>query len=645
MRWLWFAVLSLAVTPCTAPASPQGGQPDAKTPPITLDVDVSEAPQKIYHARLVIPATPGPLTLYYPKWIPGTHGPSGPVAEVAGLKIQAGGKPVAWKRDDTEMFTFHCTVPEGATSIEVALDWLAAGRGGFGTTTDHIAVVRWNELLLYPKGKPISAIEFQASVKVPAGWKLGTALPVESHDGAVTRFRPVSLETLVDSPVHAGLYFREIPLTPKPVGGKPTDGGLQHFLELACDGPGGLEITPDIKAHYEQLVVEAGALFGTRHYKSYRFLVTLSDKMPYHGLEHHESSDNGMPERAMSDPEAGKAIAFLLPHEYVHSWNGKFRRPRGLITPTYQEANNTRLLWVYEGLTEYLGTVLAARSGLWTPDDAREYLAVMAEDMQNQKGRSWRPLEDTTLVAPMRAGDASGWRSWRRSTDYYDEGQLIWLEIDTKIRQLTKGERSLDDFCRRFFAGPNGVVAVKGYELEDVLADLNAVAEYDWKTLLMRRVTETAEQAPLDGLTQGGWRLTYADKPSAFEKSAQGLRKRLNLSTSLGVLMSPDGVVSDVVRGKAAYKAGIGPGMKVLAVNGRRFSPEVLREAVAASKKSDATLEFLVESGDMFRTYAIDYRDGARYPRLERLAGEPDTLTKILAPKTAAPAKSTGTGK
>ena len=472
----------------------------------------------------MIPAEPGPKTLYYPKWIPGTHGPSGPIADLAGLKMQAGGKPVSWKRDDIDMYAIHCTVPEGASSLEVSLDLLAAGRGGFGTTTDHIAVVRWNEVLLYPKGKPISAIDFQASVRLPAGWKLATALPIESQAGAQTRFGRVSLETLVDSPIHAGANHREIQLGPK------TDPA--HYLELVCESQAGLEITPKIKANYDQLVAEAGALFGARHYKSYRFLVTLSDKMPWHGLEHHESSDNGMPERAMSDADAGKGIAFLLPHEYVHSWNGKFRRPAGLITPTYQEANNTRLLWVYEGLTEYLGTVLAARSGLWTLEEARDYLAVTAEQMQNQKGRAWRPLDDTTLVAPMRGFDSGGWNAWRRSADYYDEGTLIWLEIDTKIRQLTKGERSLDNFCRRFFGGDGGIAEVKPYTFEDIVAELNAVAPFDWKTLLTRRVSETADQAPLSGFGQGGWRLAFADKPTPFEKATQGLRKQIDLSSS-----------------------------------------------------------------------------------------------------------------
>jgi predicted metalloprotease with PDZ domain len=606
--------------------------PATDSAPIQLNVDVSDATQRIYHAQVIIPVEPGPVTLYYPKWIPGTHGPTGPIADLAGLKMHAVGKEVSWRRDDVDMYAFHCTVPEGAHTLEVALDLLAAGRGGFGDATENIAVVRWNQVLVYPKGKPIDSIPFEASLKIPTGWKMSTSLPIVSQEGASAHFGPVSLDTLVDSPAIAGLYHREIRLGI----GEPA-----HYLDLVADSPAALEITPKVKAAYEKLVAEAGALFGSRHYGSYRFLVTLSDKMPYHGLEHHECSDDGMPEHSMADNEAGKAIAYLLPHEYVHSWNGKFRRPAGLVTPTYQETNNTRLLWVYEGLTEYLGTVLTARSGLWTLDEAKDYLAMTAEQLENHKGRQWRPLEDTTLVAAMRAYDASGWTAWRRSVDYYDEGTLIWLEVDTKIRQLTNGKRSLDDFCHRFHGGTGGKAELKPYEFEDIVADLNAIAPYDWASLLKKRVTQTAAHAPLDGFTQGGWRVALGDKPSGFEKAAQGLRKRLDLSASIGLSLTSEGAISDVVMDSPAYKAGVGPGMKLVAVNSRRFSPKVMDEALAAAQKHSQSILLLLEDGDFFRTYRIDYRGGAKFARLERLKGQPDLLSKILSPVTGPNEKKT----
>ncbi|HUE15536.1 MAG TPA: hypothetical protein VMR25_15325 [Planctomycetaceae bacterium] len=630
MRRLWPSVVILCLASWTAKGAVSA---ESKAAPVLLEVDASEAPQKIYHARLAIPVQPGPVTLYYPKWIPGTHGPTGPIADLAGLTMQADGKKVPWRRDDVDMYAFHCTVPEGARTLDVALDLLAADRGGFSNSTQSIAVVRWNQVLLYPKGTAIDAIDFQATLKIPIGWKLSTALPIESRDRTSTRFGRVSLERLVDSPVIAGRYHREIRLGT----GEPA-----HYLDLVSESAAGLEITPKQKAAYEKLVVEAGALFGTRHYKSYRFLVTLSDKMPAHGLEHHESSDDGMPERSMSDDKAGIAIAYLLPHEYVHSWNGKYRRPAGLVTPTYQETNNTRLLWVYEGLTEYLGTLLTARSGLWTLDEARDYLAVTAERLENQKGRSWRPLEDTTLVAPMRAYDATGWSAWRRSVDYYDEGTLIWLEVDTKIRQLTAGKRSLDDFCRQFHGGSGGRVEVKPFDFEDIVAGLNAVASYDWKTLLNQRVTETADHAPLAGFQQGGWSVTRGDKPTAFEKAAQGLRKRIDLSSSIGLTLGQDGTINDVILGKPAYKAGVGPGMKLVAVNNRRFTPELLDDALTACKGPNHSVLLLLENGDVFLTYVVIYRDGPRYARLERLKDQPDLLSKILAPLTGAAEKKSG---
>jgi predicted metalloprotease with PDZ domain len=508
---------------------------------ITLDVDATEASRRIYHARMTFPVEPGPLTLYFPKWIPGTHGPTGPIASLAGLKMTAGGKPVEWQRDEEDMYAFHCVIPDGAKTLDVMLDHVTGGRGGSSATT-KIAVVRWNEMLLYPKGPRQQDIQLQTSLRLPADWKLGTALPITSQDGGVSRFGKVSLETLIDSPVVCGLHFREIPIGPQ---GEP-----RHFLDLACESAEGLKISPELKGKFDRLVVEAGALYGARHYKKYHFLVTLSDKLPLHGLEHHESSDNGVIERGFVDEGARKPAAFLLPHEYTHSWCGKFRRPAGLITHDFQQAQKTKLLWVYEGLTEYLGTLLTARSGLWSPEETRDYLAMTAEGMQNQRGRTWRPLEDTTVGAPLNFLMPDSWASWRRTVDYYDEGVLIWLEVDGKIRQLTKGEKSLDDFCKRFFGGEGGTPALKPYTLDDVVADLNAVAPYDWRSLLNRRLQTTAEQAPLDGFEATGWKLSFKDKPSELFKLTSTARKGVNHASSIGCIWEVKGRCSTWLRAK-----------------------------------------------------------------------------------------------
>ncbi len=601
--------------------------------PITLDVDATEAPRGLFHAKLVIPAPPGPLTLYYPKWIPGNHGPTGPIADLTGLKLQAAGKPVPWRRDDVDMYALHCTVPEGATALEVRLDYLSgiSGRGQDATT--QMAVVRWNKMVLYPKGTPIRRLQYQASLRLPAGWSHGSALTPAPPGGDPVRFAPVSLETLVDSPVLAGKHFRTVPLG--------TVDGRPHVLDLACDSPEGLDLPAETINHYRRLVAEAGKLFGARHYRDYHFLVTLTDHLGVHGLEHHESSDNGLPEFGLSDPKVGKPYADLLPHEYTHSWCGKYRRPAGLDTPTFQEPQETRLLWVYEGLTQYLGTVLAARAGLWTPAETRDILALTAEQMQNNRGRSWRPLEDTTLVAPMLAYGNGGWGAWRRGVDYYYEGVLIWLEVDTRLRELTQGKKSLDDFCRAFFGDGTGAPEVKPYTFDDVVKALNDVAPFDWKTLLNQHLTSTAEQAPLEGIVRSGWRLGYAEKPTDLETAAAAARKMVDASSSLGLWLSPDGTVQDVVPGRAADRAGIAPGMKVLSVNSRRFSPEGLARAVKASKANQQPIELIAENRDYVRVYKVAYHDGARHPRLERTAGRPDVLAGILKPRVeaASPAK------
>jgi predicted metalloprotease with PDZ domain len=358
--------------------------------PVTLDVDAREAPLRIFHARLVIPAAPGPLTLVYPKWIPGEHGPTGPITDLAGLKFSAGGTPLAWRRDPVDMWALRCDVPAGADAVEVALDYLSPGEtAGFSSgasATSKLALLSWNQLLLYPQGRNTDDIVYAASLTLPAGWKYGTALPVAREAPGRIEFAPVPLTTLVDSPVLAGQHFRTVVL---------AEGAPPHRIQIAADSAAALEMTPAHLAQFQALVAETGALFGARHYRHYDFLLTLSDHTAHFGLEHHESSDDRVAERSLVNDDKRKMLARLLPHEMTHSWNGKYRRPAGLATPTFQEPMKGELLWVYEGLTEYLGSVLTARSGLLTPEQYREALALTAATMDIQAGRSWRPRADT----------------------------------------------------------------------------------------------------------------------------------------------------------------------------------------------------------------------------------------------------------
>ncbi|HET6330646.1 MAG TPA: hypothetical protein VFF76_07650 [Holophagaceae bacterium] len=484
--------------------------------PIKLSVDASMAPQHHLHAVERIPASPGALTLFYPKWIPGEHGPTGPLQDLVGLHFTANGKELSWTRDAVEMYAFHLDVPAGADAVDVALDFLTPSGGNFSagpSSTDALSLLSWNTVLLYPLGEQSDAITVDPSVKLPEGWKFGTALEVASENGASVSFKPVSLTTLVDSPVLTGRYFRKVDL------GESL--GRPHHLDIASDTESSLAITPETTQHLKNLVTESGALFGARHYQHYDFLLTLSDNTAHFGLEHHQSSDDRTAEKSLVDPAELKLFSGLLPHEMVHSWNGKFRRPAGLATGNYDTPMKGELLWVYEGLTQYLGSILTARSGLWTAEDYRGELANVAAYLDARPGRAWRPLADTAVEAQVLYNSPGYWSAWRRGVDFYDEGLLIWLDADTTIRQLTKSKKSLDDFCQAFHGAPSTDPEVRPYTLDDVVAALNKVAPYDWAGFLKTRIYDIARHAPMDGITHGGWKLVHGDKPTDFAKTAE----------------------------------------------------------------------------------------------------------------------------
>jgi predicted metalloprotease with PDZ domain len=603
---------------------------------IQLSVDLTDAPRNIYHSRLTIPVKPGPLTLVYPEWIPGNHRPSGPIANVTGIKMEAAGQTLAWQRDPVDMYAFHVDVPAGATELQVSMDTItndgSAGASGPAATT-NVLDLNWNQVVLYPQGASSDAVQVTPSILLPAEWRFGTALilsnTIEEHDAKqpdMRRFKPVSLTTLVDSPLIAGNHYRKIELT------KPGETPV-HVIDMVGESDAALAMTPADEAAYRKLVAETGVLFGARHYLEYHFLLTLSDEAGHHGVEHHQSSDNSVRERTLLEPELQLLEAGLLPHEFTHSWNGKYRRPEGLATRNYQDPMIGDLLWVYEGLTEYLGEVLTARSGLQTQEQYREALAATAAMLDHRPGRTWRPLEDTARSVQILRLQGPEWQSWRRSLDYYPEGALIWLEVDTTIRQQTQGQRSLNDFCRLFHGGESGPPKVVPYAFDDVVKALNQVAPYDWATLLKTRVNSTDPHAPLGGIERGGWRLVYNDQPNLFIKTSNKVRKSVDASYSLGFAVKEDGTLSDVIYGSPAYAAGIGPEMKLVAINGRAWSKDVLLDALRASKDSKEPIDLLIENAKFFKTYSIPYHDGIRSPHLER-AGGADVLGEILTPLT-----------
>jgi predicted metalloprotease with PDZ domain len=595
--------------------------------PILLRVDATEAPRKIYHAELTIPATPGPMNLFYPKWIPGEHAPTGPITDLAGLKISSGGRTLEWRRDSVEMFAFHIVVPPGASSVDINLDFLstpdAAGFSSGASATSELAILSWNQLLLYPEGRPSDDLEVTAELRLPAEWKFGTALPVSKVNDRDVQFQTVSLTTLVDSPVLAGRHFRRIELSP---GARPP-----HYIDVAADSDEALNASPEQIEKYRRLVKEAQALFNATHYREYHFLLALSDQIAHFGLEHHESSDNQTREDYFTDAASNLVGASLLPHEYVHSWNGKYRRPDGLATRDFEQPMKGDLLWVYEGLTEYFGWVLAARSGLITPELNHQFLALDASVLDRRAGRIWRSLADTAVAAQLLYDARPDWESTRRGVDFYDEGALIWLEADTMIRKLTQGKKALDDFCRSFYGGPSGPALVKPYSFDSLMEGLNTVVAYDWKTFFEARIYRTGtDRAPLGGIEAGGYRLAYVDKPSEAQRASEQIHQNLSVAFSIGLTLSSDGSIIDVSPEMPAAKSGIGPGMKLVSVNNRKYSGEVLREEIRKTK-SGGQLDLRVSNGKFVGTYKVDYHDGEKYPILER-NGQPALLDDILKP-------------
>ena len=603
---------------------------------IQLSVDLTDAPRQVFHARESIPVKPGALTIYYPKWIPGEHSPSGPLENLTGVKFSAGGKAISWRRDPENMYAFLLQIPAGASALEASFDFLSpVGGGEFGqsvSATPDIVDLEWNQVVLYPAGNASKDIGFEASVKLPAGWQFATALDTDKISGDETHFKRVGLNKLVDSPLIAGRYFRQVDLA-------PGDKVAVH-LNLVADAPEYLAISADETTHFRNLVQQANALFGAHHYDHYEFLLTLSDETGHFGLEHHQSSDDRSWADFLIEPGTEIVGAHLLPHEYVHSWNGKFRRPAGLWTPDFNtQPMKGELLWVYEGLTEYFGDVLTARSGLLTQAQYRDALATSTAVLDHRPGRQWRPLQDTADEAQILYYSAGNWQSWRRSTDFYSEGELLWLDADTKIRELSKGQRSLNDFARTFFGMENGSYITKTYSFDDVVAALNQVQPYDWAGFLHARLDSTQPGAPLDGISRGGYQLAYTDTPTEFFKDYEKRRKIMNEMYSVGIIVGGGreerGRITDVLWDGPAAKAGVAPGMQLVAVNGRDFGadPEhILQNAIKAAQQSKQPIRLLLRNQDMYIDCDVDYHGGLKYPQLVRVAGKPALMDDITAP-------------
>jgi predicted metalloprotease with PDZ domain len=603
----------------------------AAEPKLTVALDASQAPQKIYHIKERIDGlTPGPFTFDYPKWIPGYHGPVGPIEGVVSLNVSAGGQKLEWRRDLVDMYSVHTTLPAGSTSAEVDFDVVGApSHNGMNEpeSTSQLVIVEYSNFVVYPHGEPAEDTPVDASLTLPAGWTFGTALPVASQSANTITFKSASLYTVVDSPIVAGAHEKAYPLGPT------------EELDVSADSAAAAEITPAFLTGMKHLVREGPALYGGRHYRDYHFLLTLSDPIGFEGIEHHESSDDRADESYAS--EDGPYFS-LLPHEYSHSWNGKYRRPADLATADYNVPEQTDLLWVYEGLNEYNGEKLATRARLNNVSEERDTLASTAAAMEYENGRDWRPIRDTADGAPFLYVAPGEYYNLRRSAgDFYSEGDLIWLDADVTIQKLTGGTKSLDDFCKLWGNGSDttDVPVFMGYDRALVLALLNKVVPYDWDAFFKKRIDDVSPHAPLGGIENGGYRLVFTDTPSAVEKKDETDRHSIDAEYSLGLLISAkDGKVSDVLTNSPAFAAGFAPDDTIVAIDGRKFSSDVLTTALKAHKGSASPISFIVsDEGDYYRTLAVADTTGPRYPHLEKIAGAPDLLDGIFAPKTFVP--------
>jgi predicted metalloprotease with PDZ domain len=600
---------------------------------LTLRVDASDVDRRIVRVAETIPVqSAGTLTLLYPRWLPGNHSTTGPVEMLAGLQVRtAAGERVEWRRDPQSAHAFHVEVPAATTELHLQFEFITpvASEQGRQVMTQDLLGLQWEKALLYPAGHYASRITVAPSLTLPGGWSHATALGPGERVGDTVRFTPVTLERLVDSPVFAGLHYRREVLDPHPRA--PVQ------LHVFADRPGELAATPAQLALHRRMVGEALALFGgTRHYGRYDFLLAISNQFAAIGLEHHESSENAVAPGYFTDWAGAAPSRDLLPHEFVHSWNGKFRRPADLWTPSYDVPMQSSLLWVYEGLTEYLGMVLATRSGLWSPAYLRETLALHAATFDHGRaGRAWRNLQDTTRQPVIQYRGLQSYPSWQRGKDYYTEGALLWLDVDTRIRELTRDRRTLDDFVRRFFGVEDGRVAPLTYTFEEVVATLHELAPFDWARYLRARLDGHGPAPPHDGLERGGWRVAYSDTPGEALRAIDAAAELDGFLFSLGLSLDKAGRVMEVFWDSPAFAAGIAPRSVVVAVDGRAYTAALLREAVTAAKSAPTRrIALLVRRGDTYETVTLDYHGGLRYPRLERVPARDDRLGAIIAPRT-----------
>jgi predicted metalloprotease with PDZ domain len=610
--------LVLAVVAMSVLAMSAGAQ-DTLAPAMTLVVDETQAARQIALVHEEIPVRPGPLALAYPRWIPGEHGPTGPIQQFAALRVRSGGMILPWTRDPEEIYTIHVEIPANIERITVDFDTLLEN-----TISDHQLLVAWNTVVLYPRGIDKRQLMIEPSILLPANWQQGSSLRVTGQTGGRVNFAPVSLERLIDSPVLAGEFLRIVPLA----------SAWSAELDITGDSQAAIDKADDAHAFamFGKLIDQDRAMFGFRHWQTLHILVSQSEGRPFDGLEHEDSPYNGIGDAGLSKKDQlEKYGGWLLAHEQSHSWDGKYRRPAELYSkPDYQGPERTSLLWVYEGLNQYIGMLLATRAGFNDAAYVQEYLAWNAADFARQPARATTPLVDTATEAWVLRTVDDAWSSLRRGQDYYDEGALIWLRADTVIREQSQDRLSLDDFLRSFFGQRDTGPIVVPYTREDLEASLSSICPFDWHTFFETRVYQVNSKPPTDGLEAAGWRLVYNPTPNSVYAAV--FPDSHDASHSIGIYVKKDGTISDVLPGTPAYDAGLGPHMTLLAVDGRAYSADVLTESIVHPR--NGKISVIVRNFESVETREIQYAGGIRYPHLERIPGSHDYLTEILAPRS-----------
>ena len=594
---------------------------------IDLDIDATDVVRGIYRVTETIPVKPGTrdLVLLYPQWLPGNHSPSNNAALLNDVRFSAGGKALTWKRDPVDVYAFHVALPAGTREVVAKFVHTSPLQSSEGriTMTREMLNLQWEKMSLYPAGHYVRRIMIQPTVRAPAGWTVYTALDGHRTAGQTHSWPAVGYDTLVDSPIFAGKYAQR------------TDIGHDVSMDAIADKPELLAITPEHMQTYRNLTDEALALFGARHFDHYDFLLAMTDRMGGIGLEHHRSSENQYEPKAWVDWDKMDWDHNVIPHEFVHSWNGKFRRPADLWTPDYRTPMQDSLLWVYEGQTQFWGYVLAARSGVQKKQTVLDMFAnAVANYSEGQPGRAWRSVEDTTNDPIINRRRPIPFSSLTRSEDYYTEGALTWLEADQVIRQGTGGAKGMDDFARAFFGVRDGDWGELTYDFDEVVRTLNGIYPYDWATFLTQRIRTPNQPAPTRGVEMGGYKLVWKDKPNSYEEGRMANGKYTSLFYSLGVNVDGDGKVTSTRWDSPAFNAGIVNTTQIVAVNDVAFSPDELKDAVSRAKGSKEPIRLIIKRGDAFRTVDVDWHGGLRYPWLEKVGTGEGGLDRLLAPKT-----------